>query len=254
MTAVIPVPSSTLLLLRERDGRLQVLMTTRHDAAGFAAGAIVFPGGKRDRGDADLLAHCRSREGGDEACTLRVAAIRETFEETGILLARVRGEEALLGGAELRRLTGGQVVPLAELVRAGGLELADDLLVRFAHWITPPERPKRFSVHFFLAPAPDDQEPLHDGREAVDAIWVDPAAILAEGEANRVKMVFPTRMNLRKLAHSRTVEAALAAARAARIVTVTPERVQTPGGIVIRIPLDAGYGIAEISGEGIPSS
>jgi 8-oxo-dGTP pyrophosphatase MutT (NUDIX family) len=254
MTPVVPVPSSTLLVLRERGGQLQVLMTTRHDAAGFAAGAIVFPGGKRDKGDADLLAHCRSRAGDEEARTLRVAAIRETFEETGMLLARKRGEGALVAGAELRRLSGGRVVPLAELVRDGGLELADDLLVRFAHWITPPERPKRFSVHFFLAPAPEDQEPLHDGREAVDAVWVDPAAILTEGEANRVKMVFATRMNLRRLARSRTVAAALAAARAAPVVTVTPERMATPDGIVIRIPLEAGYGIAEISGEGIPSS
>ena len=254
MTPVLPVPSATLLVLRERGGQLQVLMTTRHDAAGFAAGAIVFPGGKREEGDADLLAHCCSRAGDEEARTLRVAAIRETFEETGILLARKRGEAGLVGGAELRRLTGGRVVPLAELARDGGLELADDLLVRFAHWITPPERPKRFSVHFFLAPAPDDQEPLHDGREAVDAVWVDPAAILAEGEANRVKMVFATRMNLKKLAQSRTVAEALAAARAAPIVTVTPERVKTPDGLVIRIPPEAGYGLAEISGEGIPSS
>jgi 8-oxo-dGTP pyrophosphatase MutT (NUDIX family) len=251
MTPVTPVPSSTLLLLREREGRIQVLMITRHDAAGFAAGAIVFPGGKRDRGDGELAAFSRTGTA-DEAGTLRVAAIRETYEESGILLARRRGAAALVTGTELREMTGGGVAPIVSLAREHGLELADDLLVPFAHWITPRDRPKRFSVHFFLAPAPADQEPLHDGREAVDALRVDPEAILREAEANRVKMVMATRMNLRKLARSATVAEALAAARAAPVITVNPERIETPTGPIVRIPLEAGYGVSEVSAEGVP--
>jgi 8-oxo-dGTP pyrophosphatase MutT (NUDIX family) len=252
MSEVTPVPSSTLLLLRERGGRLQVLMITRHDEAGFAAGAVVFPGGKRDEGDAALAVFCRSPGDDAEAAALRVAAIRETFEESGILLARRRGAAELLTAAELRELTDGRVVPLLALVREHGIELADDLLVPYAHWITPPGRPKRFSVHFFLAPAPADQEPLHDGREAVDAVWVDPEAILREAEANRVKMVFATRMNLKKLARSRTVEEALAAARSSTIVTVTPDR--SPDGVMIVIPIEAGYGVSAVPAAGIPRS
>src|SRR5262249_59504770 len=107
-------------------------------------------------------------------------------------------------------------------------------------------------VHFFLAPAPEGQEPLHDGREAVDAVWVVPEAILAEAEANRVKMVFATRMNLRKLARSRSVAEALAAARRETIVTVHPERVDGPSGPVVRIPLEAGYGVSEVPAGDIP--
>ena len=249
---VRPVPSATVLLLRERAERLEVLMTTRHDAAGFAAGAIVFPGGKCETGDEALTRFCRDGASGDAAAALRAAAIRETFEECGILLARRRGDTALLDGGALREIAGGQVVPLRTLVGDAGLELADDLLVPFAHWVTPLDRPKRFSVHFFLAPAPERQEPLHDGREAVDAVWVVPEAILAEAEANRVKMVFATRMNLRKLARSRTVAEALSAARREPIVTVHPERVDGPEGAVIRIPLEAGYGVAEVPAAGIP--
>jgi len=251
MSPVTPLPSATLLLLRERRERLEVLMITRHEEAGFAAGAIVFPGGKRDAADAELAAFSRTGAS-DEAATLRLAAIRETFEESGILLARRRGASALIGGAELRELTGGRVAPILALAREHALELADDLLVPFAHWITPPERPKRFSVHFFLAPAPVDQEPLHDGREAVAVIWADPEAILGEAEASRVKMVMATRMNLRKLARSRTVDEALAAARSSPVVTVNPLRVDTPQGPIVRIPIEAGYGVAEVSAAGVP--
>src|SRR5262249_56511034 len=115
--------------------------------------------------------------------------------ECGILLARRRGEAALLDGAALRAILGGSMPPLLRLVREAGLELADDLLVPFAHWVTPADRPKRFSVHFFLAPAPDGQEPLHDGREAVDAVWGGPRAILAQAEANPGKMGVRTPLN-----------------------------------------------------------
>jgi 8-oxo-dGTP pyrophosphatase MutT (NUDIX family) len=249
---VAAIPSATVLLLRDQAGRLEVLMTTRHDAAGFAAGAIVFPGGKLEAEDAALARFGRVGAAGDEAAALRAAAIRETFEECGILLARRRGEAALLPDAALREVTGGRVGSLLALAREAGLELADDLLVPFAHWVTPADRPKRFSVHFLLAPAPAGQVPLHDGREAVDAVWVVPEAILAEAEANRVKMVFATRMNLKKLARSRSVAEALDAARGETIVTVMPERGTGPDGPVIRIPLEAGYGVAEVSDIGIP--
>src|SRR5262249_55801461 len=147
MTAT-PVLSATLLLLRERDGPCEVLMTTRHDAAGFAAGAIVFPGGKCEAAHRELARVCRDGGAGGEAAMLRAAAIRETFEECGILLARRRGEAALLDGVALRAILAGSMPPLLDLIREAGLELADDLLVPFAHWVTPADRPKRFSVHF----------------------------------------------------------------------------------------------------------
>src|SRR6185369_1857295 len=105
----------------------------------------------------------------------------------------------------------------AALVTAAGLELAVDDLVPYAHWITPVDRPKRFDTHFFLAPAAPDQIAVHDGRETVDATWATPDAVLRDADEKRVKLVFATRMNLVKLARSRTVADALAAARSAPI-------------------------------------
>jgi 8-oxo-dGTP pyrophosphatase MutT (NUDIX family) len=145
MSPVVPVPSATLLLLRDRAGRLQVLMTTRHDAAGFAAGAIVFPGGKREAGDAALVAHCRAQDGDEEARTLRVAAIRETFEETGILLGAKMGDEH----TDAVRSPGG---PWDAFVAAG---VVPDLApVHFiARAITPPGLARRFDTRFFAIDA-----------------------------------------------------------------------------------------------------
>ncbi len=140
----------------------------------------------------------------------------------------------------------GRAPDFTELVLDGGLELAADLLVPFAHWITPKPRPRRFDTYFYLAPAPDAQEALHDGTEAVDSLWVTPAQAAADGAAKRVKMIFATRFNLLKLARSRNREAAFAAARADTIVTVCPEYRDTPQGAMWCIPIEAGYGVAQV--------
>ena len=252
-----PVPlAATVLLLRDGGSGLEVLMITRHAETAFAGGALVFPGGRLDAIDAvpELLCCCRAVADVDAAqMALRVCAIRETFEEARLLLARRRGQEALLTGEELTaieaRLTAarlGRAPDFTELVVAGELELATDLLVLFAHWITPKIRPRRYDTLFFLAPAPDYQEALHDGHEAVDSVWVSPAQAAADGAAKRVKMIFATRFNLLKLARSATRDAAFAAARTDKIVTVCPEHRDTPHGKMWCIPLEAGYGVAEI--------
>lgn len=250
MSEEIPL-SATLLLLRDRAPCVEVLMIERHAEAVFAGGALVFPGGRLDPEDRapQLLAHCRVVPGEDASgMGLRICAIRETFEEAGILLARVAGEEDLLSGAQLdaimARLTQslGHAPDFATLVVKGGLVLATDLLVPFAHWITPKPRPRRFDTYFYLAPAPAAQQAVHDGTEAVDSIWVEPARAAADGAAKRVKMIFATHFNLLKLARSRDREAAFAAARADKIVTVCPEYRDTPQGAMWEIPLEAGYG------------
>jgi 8-oxo-dGTP pyrophosphatase MutT (NUDIX family) len=164
MTSQTPQPvtprlAATLLLLRDGGDGLEVLMVSRHEEAGFAAGALVFPGGKVDPVDAALAACCPPAPDLDEtALVLRIAAIRETFEECGILLAR--GNGALLTAELLAALLtrhGNADAGFAALVAAAGLELATDHLVPYAHWITPVDRPKRFDTHFFLAPAAHDQ-------------------------------------------------------------------------------------------------
>ena len=251
--------AATLLLLRDRAAGFEVLMITRHAETVFAGGAAVFPGGRLDPEDAApaLMQRCRAVPDIDASqMALRVCAIRETFEEAGLLLARRGGENRLLSGAELDALQEelllrlGHPADFTELVTEGRLELATDLLVPFAHWITPEIRPRRYDTYFYLAPAPPEQEARHDGHEAVDSIWIAPARAAEDGAAHRVKMIFATRFNLQKLARSATSEAAFAAARADKIVAVLPEYRETPQGLMWCIPVEAGYGIAETPVQG----
>lgn len=236
-------PAATVLLLRDGAAGLEVFMVVRHREIEFAGGALVFPGGRVEEDDAALA-------GPDPLDAFRVAGIRETFEECGVLLARPRGgaemvrAETLLAVEDRHRaaLCRGER-PLSEILAAEGLEPALDAVVHFAHWITPASRSKRFDTQFFLAAAPEDQLAVHDGSEAVESVWIPPAQAVAEADAGQRRLVFATRKNLEKLARSATVAEALAAARAARVVTVLPEMVRTEaGGWRLRIPLAADYG------------
>jgi 8-oxo-dGTP pyrophosphatase MutT (NUDIX family) len=218
-----PRPAATLLLLRDGPSGLEVLMVARAREVDFAAGALVFPGGRVEAEDAALAAP------EDPLGAFRVAAIRETFEECGVLLA----EPGATAGAGA----------FGAALAAQRLAPATRALAHFAHWITPRHSPKRYDTHFFLARAPAGQEAVQDGREAVEAVWVNPAAALAEAEAGRRTLVFPTRLNLRRLAPMRSVAEALAHAAAAPVVTVTPEPVTDAAGqVFLRIPEAAGYG------------
>lgn len=250
-----PRPASTVLLLRDGAAGIEVLMVTRNVASDFASGALVFPGGRVDAADRleAMLGVSRTVPGIDEgAMAFRVAALRETFEEAHLLLARPKGEDRLISAQELDALeTGiqrrtGRAAAFPELIDSGAIELATDLLVPFAHWITPIGPPKRFDTHFFLAPTPADQVAAHDGREAVETVWIGPHHAIAESEARRVTLVFATRMNLAKLGRSRTTAEALTAARGDIIVTVCPELIESAEGKLLRIPEAAGYGITEM--------
>jgi 8-oxo-dGTP pyrophosphatase MutT (NUDIX family) len=239
---VTPVLAATLLLVRDGPDGVEVLLTTRHTAAGFAAGAAVFPGGKLDAGD-----HARARTDGT-GDPFRIAAIRETFEESGILLARRAGDSTMLSAEQLAALLASGPSPqhFEDFVEHAGLVLATDLLVPFAHWITPIDQPKRYDTRFFLAPAPPGQMALHDGHEAVEVHWLTVPGAIAAARAGRIKLVMATRLNLLKLGRSTTVAEALAAARLAEIVTVQPELVQTAEGPAFRIPAAADYGMTEM--------
>jgi 8-oxo-dGTP pyrophosphatase MutT (NUDIX family) len=247
----MPVPAATLLLLRDGAGGLEVLMAARHEKSGFAAGALVFPGGKVDAGDAAVAQRCRGLAGLRPAdAAARVAAIRETWEESGVLLARRGANGALLTQAEMTRLREQRGGSFEALLQEPELELVGDRLATFAHWITPVDSAKRFDTLFFLAAFEGDQAPLHDGHEAVDALWVNPTAAIADADAGRCKIVFATRLNLLRLGRSRTVADAMAATRAP-IVTVMPEVVKTAAGAVFRIPAEAGYGVTDVPVQGI---
>jgi 8-oxo-dGTP pyrophosphatase MutT (NUDIX family) len=246
--AVPARPAATVLLLRDGAEGLEVFMVVRHHQIDFASGALVFPGGSVDPGDR-AIAEALPGLGGTEAGALRIAAIRETFEECGVLLARPRGSAVLVDAARLKAIEATHRTalcrgerPFAEILAAEDLVPATDHLVHFAHWITPASRPKRFDTHFFLADAPVDQLAVHDGGESVESVWIRPAQALAETKAGLRKLVFATRLNLMKLAGCATVAAAFAAAAAAPVVTVEPEGVETPEGRMLRIPRAAGYG------------
>ena len=248
-TPVEAVGASTVLLVRDGDSGLEVFMVVRHREIDFASGALVFPGGKVDPGDADP-ALC-SRCGGipEDRMAFLVAAIRETFEEAGILLARPHGGDRVIDPERHERIAEkyraaldvGDIV-IRDIVEAEDLDLACDLLVPFAHWITPEWQRRRFDTHFFVAHAPERLLAMHDGTESVDSVWINPAQALADAEAKRRTVVFPTRMNLGKLGRSATAEDAVAAARATPVVTVLPTVEEVDGGRFIRIPEAAGYG------------
>jgi 8-oxo-dGTP pyrophosphatase MutT (NUDIX family) len=254
-----PVTAATVLLVRDRAraGGLEVFMVERHHEIEFAGGATVFPGGKVHPSDASptLRGLCRGTQGlEDAALAVRVAAIRESFEECGILLARPQPNVAggLVSDARLadlwkryRGVLERHELSMEELVRKEDLELACDLLVPFAHWITPEGMPKRFDTYFFIVRAPADQVAAHDGRELVGARWLTPAEALADADADRRSIIFPTRMNLAKLGRSCSADDAIAAARAQPVVTVLPRIAQGAKGAVLRIPAEAGYDIVE---------
>jgi 8-oxo-dGTP pyrophosphatase MutT (NUDIX family) len=249
---VDPVPAATVMLLRDGPAGLEVFMVERHREVDFVAGALVFPGGKVEASDMDprLAPRCPGSYGLDPAgLTLRVAAIRETFEECGVLLAREPGASELLAAGRLlaieerhRAALAAGSIGLAEIAVEEDLELATEALVPFAHWITPEAMPKRFDTHFFLAAAPAHQLAAHDGGESVDSVWTTPAAALEAGRERRRSIIFPTLLNLRKLGRSASVAEALAAARRARIVTVLPRLEAGPDGPRVHIPPEAGYG------------
>jgi 8-oxo-dGTP pyrophosphatase MutT (NUDIX family) len=250
-----PLPSSTVLLLRDDRGPLEVFMVQRHHRIDFASSALVFPGGKLDPADRDpaLRAHATGADAlDDDAFALRVSAVRETFEECGVLLATARGETAVLPESRVRPLetryradlVAGRT-SLRAIVAAQDLVLALDRLVPFAHWITPDFMPKRFDTHFYLVPAPADQVAAHDGSESVDSVWIAPARAIAEARAGQRNIIFPTLRNLIKLGRSRSVAEALERARREPLVTVLPTVGRGAAGPVIRIPAEAGYDLTE---------
>lgn len=251
---VTPVLASTVMLLRDGADGMEVFMIVRHHESNFAAGALVFPGGRVDPEDHDLAADASVFAPVDklaaEAAALRVAAIRETFEECGVLLARGRGEASLVGAARLREIEAAHRAAMTRgersfgaILAAENLVLAPDTMVQFAHWITPEHVPKRFDTHFFLAAAPSDQVALHDGEEAVDSVWVTPANAIEGTRMGTFKLVFPTQMNLEKLARHTQTAPAMETARASRVVTVVPKQEKVGDGKrLMRLPLEADYG------------
>lgn len=247
-----PRLSATILLLRDDPG-LQVLMVKRHYEIDFASGAYVFPGGKAHEEDADpAWAALSDGDFSGEEQAARVSAIREAFEESGIILARhkaERGRGAPLVGvdtanaiAPMRGPVDRREASFLELMQQHDLVLALDSLVHFGHWITPTMMPKRFDTHFYLAATPPEQVAEQDGRETTEAVWVGPQEALDQEAAGSATIIFPTRMNLGKLAETETTEAALSRFACEGVVTVLPViGKDDEGAPCLHIPKEAGY-------------
>src|SRR3954454_9443799 len=209
---VTPRPASTILLLRDNTARaldgksrdeIEVFMMVRHYEIDFNSGALVFPGGSVDKDDKAIIANPALYSGGEgldeSSLSFRIAAIRETFEESGILLARPRGSNALVDAKRASEIEAANRAALCDgkttflkILTDNEMLPALDGLVPYAHWITPEGMPKRFDTWFFLAAAPPDQVGAHDGKESTDSIWVSPREALAGGESGRFKLPFPT--------------------------------------------------------------
>lgn len=248
--------ASTVLLLRDGAQGAEVFMVTRSAGSSFLGGAVVFPGGSVDAADE---AWARARMDLDDA-HLRLAAIRELFEETGFLLVREAGDRAVIDArraegliARWRKAVHGNEVSMARMLEAEGLEPALERLVFFARWVTPPGPHKRFDTHFFAAVAPAEQSGLHDGAELVASRWATADQLLTEAAAGTLRVVFPTRMNLMLVKGAATAAGALAGLRGRPTEPIHAQHTPAPGGGSIgRIPAAAGYPVSE-DWEAIPT-
>lgn len=205
----VPRPAATVLLLRDGLTGVEVLMTRRSATASFAPGAYVFPGGGIDAADAqahDIAARRPTQV--DLRLTQAIAAIRESFEELGILLARHRdGRPAT--AADVRGLD--RHAPFVPQCRERGLVLAADQVFVLAHWITDRDLPRRFDVPFLVARMPEGQVPVADEAEQFEPVWVRPGNALAHHRAGQFFMIFPTIRTLERLEKFASVDQVLAA-------------------------------------------
>lgn len=245
------IPAATIILLRD-EPQFQALMVERHADIAFAGGAMVFPGGRIEKSDEshEWFECCDGvNETPAEEIAPRIAAIREAFEETGILLARRDGawigEEASAYDA-LRDEVENQDAKFIELIRSEKLSLALDALHLFARWRPPKEAThKRFDTWFFAAKAPDGQIARADGGEATEIIWTAPKDVLADKEAGRRKMIFPTARNVELLGVSNSAEEVLRFADERPIRPVIPQVRERDGVPYLTIPGNLGYPVTE---------
>jgi len=258
--AVIPRPAATLVLLRDAPAGLEVLLLRRTERAEFAGGAFVFPGGAVDPSDCDpaLAALCRGLDAAAASGTLGmpagglaywVAAIRECFEEAGLLLAYDGAGELLTieaesgaGIAAARRAMIAGRTALAEFARDAQLTLATDRIAYLDRWITQAGRPRRYDTRFFLARAPERQSAEHDGDEHMQHAWLAPAAALERNRRGELDLLYPTIKTLEMLARFRRVDEALAYARSARATpAMAARKAMSRDGVCELYPGDFAY-------------
>ncbi|WP_375394722.1 NUDIX hydrolase [uncultured Sphingomonas sp.] len=231
------IPAATLIVMRDRvDGPADLLMVERAKAMRFAAGALVFPGGRIDPGD-DVLA---ATIGDGDDLPARIAAIRETIEEAGLAIGLSPLPSAASLSSIRAALHAGQ--PFADALATQGVTLDPAILVPFARWRPAHQHARIFDTRFYLAAYPDGSpEPSADEGETVRLFWSSAAAVLAAADAGRAILIYPTRRTLERLAQHRHFAEAVADAAAHPIQAITPFIERRTDGDRLCIPQGLGY-------------
>lgn len=236
-------------------------MQRRNLNSDFVGGAYVFPGGAVDPGDIspEVEAICAGRTDEDASAQLDiesgglafwVAAVRECFEEAGVLLAVDRNDQVVSLADEAtasrfadwrHKINHGEAT-LVEICDAEGLRVMAGDIHYFAHWITPEGGTRRYDTRFFVAAAPPEQRPVHDDGETIATIWINPDEALAKHKRRELDMIFPTIRNLEAISRFDTAQELLdAAALIGKVERILPRIVEDAHGMRILLPGDPGY-------------
>ena len=248
-------PASTIVLLRDGPTGMETLLLKRTRSAGFVPGAYVFPGGRVDEADEDpeldqFLVGLTAEQAAERlrlsdprvGLGYYVAALREAFEETGILVGtNATGDPPATAAADpavdaVRDDLLEDRIGFGEALRRMECTLDSHRVAYIAHWITPVVEPRRYDTRFFAAAVPSDTVPIVDPREMTDAVWVTPSAALERQRAGSLPMIFPTIKTLEQLAVFDTVATALGELRGRPVPAILPRLVRTATGVTLSIP------------------
>lgn len=245
MAPATPAPAGTVILVRDGADEigLEVFMVRRHAQSAFAADVFVFPGGRVDEADgtAENVSRCDRPlpAHAPDMPSTRLAAIRELYEEAGVLLA-AQGQAAEFSTHQWQRMRAGEV-GFWQLMRDGNVQLGVSELHPFAHWITPESMPRRFDTWFYLARLPEGQAPRHDGTETVDSRWITPRKALRRAVRGEFPLVFVTERLLSRLASWSSVAAAIGSITPADLQPVLPRTIWRDGRPIPVLPGDPAY-------------
>ena len=261
--------AATVILIRDGGCNaaepFEVFLMRRHREQAFMGGATVFPGGRLDDEDCDQVLASYVRGLTPEEARLQLnepdlsdgralgvflAAVRETFEEAGVLHAKTVGGEWVNFDddtesrfSEYRLMLHKRELSLRELAEKEGIRYSLDLLTPYAHWITPRIEGKRFDTRFLLARLPEGQVPVHDAIEMTESDWLTPRDALARCEAGQILLMPPTLKTIEELSGYSSADQLFAAAAARRIYPILPQFFQTEGSFGVKLPHDAEYSI-----------